>query len=104
MTKTRMVTVIVQERSSPFPPVYDQPLIYDVEMNEDLISKRRSIELSEAARRTIIASVSKQRYEDFGCGDSDDPSQQEIMEEIADGLQVILVLDGSPQILIDGRS
>lgn len=84
-TLKKTVTLIIREVSSPLPPVYPEPLIYTVETES--VSDQDHL-------RSMIAQI---RVEEL---DADD----EMFEEIFEGIVIDLVFEGEPKVLADFRT
>lgn len=85
-------TAVVNETSSPFPPVYPAPLIYTVELDDP------------EDKQSALQQIAKARCDDLGADGDDDCSDEEILEQIRDGLELHFLFEGDLTTAADFRS
>ena len=88
MSETQKITVVMSETSSPFPPIYDRPLIYDLNVVDPK---------DEADVRTKLAQI---RYEELSGEEPVDPA---LLLEIFEGIEIHFCFAGELQTLVDWR-
>lgn len=90
MTQKKTLTVIVRETSSPYPPVAPWPLIYTVE----------SVDPED--HDDIRGLIAAQRLDDMG-GVADDEDEDEQIQKITDGLELLFAFEGDLILAQDWR-
>lgn len=99
--KKKKLTVIVREVSSPVPPVYPHPLIYTIKVAEDVFAGGAA-EVAEAYEREpeIRRAVAIQRASELT---ENSAFAESIVDQVEEGLELIMAFEGEPDIVADWR-
>lgn len=94
------LTVIVSETSSPIPPVYPRPLIYELEFDHEFARGEGIFGVAYEYREEILRRVAEERYYDLV--EKEEPDE-DVIQGIADGLELHFAFVGPCELVMDWR-
>jgi hypothetical protein len=97
-----LLTVIVSERTSPFPPVSPWPLIYDLDFSLRFEHGDGVVGVSAAYHDEILQRVAEERLNEIGAG-MFEPASRDNLDAIKAGLELHFAFAGPTEIVADWR-
>lgn len=104
LAPTTVLTVIVREVTSPFPPCYPHPLIYDLEFDHEFTAGDGIFGVAEVYKDEILRRVAEERVNEIAGARQNTSEEETAVRGIMRGLELIFAFVGPAEICMDWRT